>query len=196
MATYDGSRLASGVRIYVDGEPEKITVLVDALNQSFKSAEPFRIGAGEGPQSRFEGDIDDVCVYNLGLSSEDVELSASNESINSIAALPLSKRTEQQSRKIQGCFLDKYAPKPMQEARLELVSLRREREHLIDTLPTTMVMEDMKTPRETHLWFGAPMINLRESTSWSACEPSALPECDKTNSTGICQMAGGSLQSP
>jgi len=151
MATYDGSRVASGVRIYVDGQPETIKILLDELNQSFKTAEPFRVGAGEGVESRFDGNIDDVRVYNVVLPPEDVRLAASDESITAIAAIPSTGRTEQQKRKIKGCFLQQYAPKPLQEARAEVVALRRQREQLLDSFPTTMVMEDMKTPRETHL---------------------------------------------
>src|SRR5262249_49029719 len=117
MATYDGSRLASGVRLYVDGKSEKIKVLLDELNQSFKTGEPFRIGAGEGSESRFEGSIDDVRVYNVTLSPEDARLVASDESITSIAAVPPANRTEQQRRKIQRCFLEKYTSNPIQEAR-------------------------------------------------------------------------------
>ena len=49
MATYDGSRVARGVSIYVDGKPAKLKVLLDELNQQFKSAEPFRIAFGRRP---------------------------------------------------------------------------------------------------------------------------------------------------
>jgi hypothetical protein len=152
------------------------------LNQSFKSAEPFRIGAGEGPESRFEGNIDDVRVYNVVLLPEDARLAASNESVTSIAAIPPPQRTEQQRRKIQGCFLEKYAPKPVQEAREEVVSLRRQREQLLDTFPTTMVMEDMKTPRETHLLIRGAYDKPGDKVlpGVPASLPS-LPQCDKTN---------------
>jgi hypothetical protein len=151
LVTYDGSRVFTGIRFYVDGKPAKIKVLLDELNQSFKTGEPFRIGAGEGPASRFDGEIDDVRVYKEVLSPEDAELVALNESISSIAAIPASQRTELQKRKIRGCFLEKYAPKSIREAREELVSLQKQKEQLVDSFPTTMVMEEMPAPRETHL---------------------------------------------
>ena len=44
--TYDGSRRATGVHVYVDGQPRKLKVLLDGLNQSFASKEPLRIGGG------------------------------------------------------------------------------------------------------------------------------------------------------
>src|SRR5262249_14892352 len=50
--TYDGSRVARGVRVYIDGRTEKLKVHLDDLNQSFRSKEPLRIGSGGGPGSR------------------------------------------------------------------------------------------------------------------------------------------------
>jgi hypothetical protein len=182
LVTYDGSRLAGGVKIYVDGKPEKIRVLLDELNQSFKTAEPFRIGAGEGPGARFEGNIDDVRVYNVVLSSEDAELASSDDSITAIAAIQPAHRTKQQQRKIRGCFLEKYAPKPIQEAREEVVSLRRQRERLLDSFPTTMVMEEMQPPRETRLLvrgaYDKPGGKVLPGVPSSL---PALPRCDSIN---------------
>src|SRR5206468_1714233 len=47
-ATYDGSRVADGVRIYIDGKPAKLKILLDDLNQTFHTEEPLRIGAAGG----------------------------------------------------------------------------------------------------------------------------------------------------
>jgi hypothetical protein len=43
--TYDGSKLAAGIHIYIDGRPEKLRILVDELNQDFIVKEPFRVDA-------------------------------------------------------------------------------------------------------------------------------------------------------
>ena len=65
---YDGSRLASGVKIFVNGQPQKTRVLLDQLNQTFQTKQPLRIGAGGGPANRFHGLISDVRVYDRALS--------------------------------------------------------------------------------------------------------------------------------
>jgi mono/diheme cytochrome c family protein len=67
--TYDGSRAAAGVAVYVDGRPERLKVHLDFLNQTFATEHPFRIGAGRDP---FRGEIDDVRVYGRRLSPEEV----------------------------------------------------------------------------------------------------------------------------
>src|SRR5262249_17946013 len=48
--TYDGLRLASGVRLYIDGRPVETNVLLDYMNQPFDVKQPFRVGAGLGPE--------------------------------------------------------------------------------------------------------------------------------------------------
>jgi len=45
--TYDGSKLAAGLKIYVDGKPEKLKILVDELNQDFVVKEPIRLGVAD-----------------------------------------------------------------------------------------------------------------------------------------------------
>ena len=66
--TYNGSRMAEGVHVYIDGKPAKVKVLLDTLYRPFRNAgklfsEPLRIGAGGGPERRFRGLIDDVHIY-------------------------------------------------------------------------------------------------------------------------------------
>ena len=50
MLTYDGSRMADGIRIYLNGQPLKMKVHLDDLNQSFdrQAAAAHRRGAGAG----------------------------------------------------------------------------------------------------------------------------------------------------
>jgi hypothetical protein len=149
MMTYDGSRLAQGIQIYVNGKPEKLKVHLDDLNQTFKTSEPFRIGSGGGRTSRFHGLIDDVRVYHDHLTAEEVELLATADSISAIVAIPPAKRNEHQAKKMRAYFLAYHAPKPVQQARAEVVALQKRKAKLIESFPTTMVMEELPTPRDT-----------------------------------------------
>src|SRR5262249_21412408 len=149
LATYDGSRVASGVRVYIDGKPEKLAVRLDDLNQSFDTKEPLRIGAGAGPANRFRGALADVRVYNACLSPEEAELVATPDAITDILSSPPEKRSPRQVRKLRACFLDRHAPLAVRQAHEKLVRLREERERLVESFPTTMVMEEMPRPRGT-----------------------------------------------
>src|SRR5262249_51590102 len=76
LATYDGSRSAAGVALYVDGEQQPKKVLLDLLNQSFATKEPLRVGGGNGPNGRFHGLIDDVRIYDRALGVDEAEVAA------------------------------------------------------------------------------------------------------------------------
>jgi hypothetical protein len=149
VATYDGSRVASGVKVYVDGLPEKLKINLDELNQTFQTKEPLRIGGGGGPEGRFHGSIRDVRIYNRVLSAEEVEVLATVEAITDIVALPPNKRSPQQVHKLRAYFLHSHAPPAVQQAHHQVIALRKEKERLVESFPTTMVMEEMATPRDT-----------------------------------------------
>jgi len=149
VATYDGSRVAEGVRFYIDGAPAEKTVLLDELNQSFATKEVLRIGSGGGPATRFKGRIDDVRVYASVLSPDETAWLANSEWITSVAALAPGERTKLQSSKLRACFLDIGAPPEIRKLHERILNLREQRQKLVESFPTTMVMQEMLQPRDT-----------------------------------------------
>ncbi len=149
LVTYDGSRVASGVRIFIDGRLEKTKVLLDELNQTFQTKQPLRIGGG--PAGSFHGHLGDVRVYNDVLTPEEAAALASREPISDLAALAPAKRTAEQAAKLRACFLDQHAPQAIRQAHRELLDLRRRRAALVESFSTVMVMEERPTPRDTFI---------------------------------------------
>ena len=145
--TYDGSRLADGIKIYVNGESQKLNVGLDILNQSFAAKEPLRIGGGGGAENRFHGSIDRVRIYKAALTAGQAAALATSESITAIAAIDPAARSRAQADKIRLCFLDRYAGPEMREAWRRVVAARRERRRLVDSFSTVMVMQERPQPR-------------------------------------------------
>ncbi|MBI1904238.1 MAG: DUF1553 domain-containing protein, partial [Planctomycetia bacterium] len=149
LATYDGTRYATGVKIFVDGRPQQFRVNLDELNQDFATKEPLRIAAGGGPAGLFRGRIDDVRLYRTVLSPDEAAFVATAESISELAQIPPSERTPAQAGKLAACFLEGFAPEPIAKAHRELMELRAARQRLVESFPTTMVMQELPEPRET-----------------------------------------------
>ena len=170
--TYDGSRLASGIHVYLNGEPLKLKVQLDDLNQSFAAKQPLRIGAGLGLENRFHGLIAGVRIYRAALGPDDVAVLAVPESISQLAGTLPAARTPAQSNKLRWCFLDHYAPPSLQTLRKQILDLRDERQWLQDTFPTVMVMREGQ-PRETHVLVRGAYDHPGERVS--AGVPSVLP---------------------
>jgi hypothetical protein len=150
-ATYDGSRVAAGVKIYIDGQPEPLDVLLDDLNQSFATKQPLRVGGGGGAEGRFRGSLDDVRVYRRALDDDAVQIVATVESVSDIAGMAPEHRPTGLALKIRACFLNDAAPAAIRGAWRQVVELRKIRAALVESFPTTMVMQEMPQPRETHL---------------------------------------------
>jgi hypothetical protein len=150
--TYDGSRYAEGVKLYVDGKEWKWKVLLDDLNNPRPlRREPLRIGGGGGPQNRFQGFIDDVRVYNRPLTAAEAQVLADPSNIAAIAATAVDKRTTAQQDKIRDYFLENAAPPEIRDAWNQLLDARAKRNAYYESLPTVMVMEEMPKPRESHI---------------------------------------------
>ena len=140
--TYDGKRKPSGAKFYVDGVAQEIKVLFDSMCWPLGGAEAFRIGAGEGPEDRFHGDIADVRIYNRALSAEEAGVLPLLETVPQIAALSPSRRTAAQANKLALCFLDQYAPQAVEDARRNLAAAHEKRDRYYATIPSVMVMKE------------------------------------------------------
>lgn len=154
--TYDGQMMAQSWTLYINGKPAKVKVLQDTLYRPFRNAgnkysAPFRIGAGNGPQQRFVGLIDDVHVYTRTIATHEVEALAVGETLNQIAAKPAAQRTPAEQRQLEWYFLDLAAPDAIRETWHQLVALKQEKESLERTFPTVMVMAEANPPKQTHI---------------------------------------------
>jgi hypothetical protein len=150
--TYDGTRYAEGVRLYVDGELWKWQVLLDDLNNPRPlRREPLRIGGGGGPANRFQGRMDDVRIYERELSAAEVGVLASPTPVDEIARKPAEARSAAERDKIRDYFLEHGAPPAIADVWKGLLAARAARDEYYESLPTVMVMEEMTPPRESHL---------------------------------------------
>ncbi len=149
--TYDGSRLASGITLYLDGKPARSVLLLDELNQSFQTKEPLRIGGGGGAGGRFVGLVDEPAVYHKVIAPEDALALATRESIGEIVGIAPSSRSPGQARKVRECFLATGAPVAVRALEEQISKAQTDIEALVERIPTTMVMEELPRPRATHV---------------------------------------------
>ena len=92
-ATYDGSRLASGITLYADGRKVDTLSELDYSNGGIKTKEPFRIGAGADEDGGLIGGIDEVVVYDRELTGEEASMLAVADNLSEIARIRNHDRT-------------------------------------------------------------------------------------------------------
>jgi len=188
LVTYDGSRLAKGITVYLDGTPVPTKVHYDFLNQSFSSEEPLRIGGGGGPAARFRGLIDEVRLYDRRLKPSEAAILATPETVGQILARAKAARSGGQQQKLAACYLDQCAPAHLSGAHQQLVQLQEQREQFVESIPTVMVMEELPQPRKTHMLLRGEYDKLGEpvASGTPACLP-ALPADAPENRLGLAQ---------
>jgi len=147
--SYDAGRVASGTKIYLDGSLVKARVLMDELNQTFQTKEPFRIGGGGG--AGFQGRIDDVKLFKRDLEPAEIGQHSVAESIAEIARKPASERTAHQASKLLAAYVELKADDKTRDSHRTLRKLHEARRQLMASVPTVMVMEEMPTPRPAHV---------------------------------------------
>ncbi len=150
-ATYDGSRLASGVTMFLNGSPVGTTTELDFSNGTIRNKEPFRIGSGADRGRRFAGRIDEVAVYGRALEADEVAILSVAEDLTAIAAIEEDVRTPQQALKLERAFAEVSGPAELTSAWAGLMDLRRSQESLERQVSTVMVMAEMDPPREAYV---------------------------------------------
>jgi len=172
--TYDGSRKSAGVKLYLNGELQKPGVVVDTLRGPIATDEDFWIGNGH-PAAKLKGAIDDVRVYRRVLSGDDIK-QLPGLSIQSLLAVDPPRRNAEQSRRVREFYLARHASAEWRDAFLLLGELQTALVKRQRDVPTVMVMQEQKTPRETRLLIRGAYNKLGEITT--AATPRQLPPLD------------------
>jgi len=146
-AVYDGSRFASGVRLFVDGVEQEKTVELDLMNINFRVDDPLLIGKGGGLKHGFVGRIDEVRVYDDDLEPETVAALAVKTQWRDLK----NPQTEAQKAKKRLGTYERFGAKPVREAWARLTKLQAERKQFAASLPTVMVMQERPAVGETHV---------------------------------------------
>ena len=146
--TYDGTRLASGLRIYMNGQPAELNVIRDEMNQEFKSKEPLRVGRGLGLD--YQGGIRRLLVYGRVLTRAEVEVAAVGTSLDAIAGLAEADRSAPAERKLADAYANALGPQPLTELTGRIRDLERAYQSFVDSVPTVMVMQEMVPRRKTY----------------------------------------------
>jgi len=141
-ATYDGSSRAAGLRLYLDGAPMATEVVRDHLLKDISYRKGIDNSADTHPltlASRFRdsgfknGLIDDLQVFDVELTAAEV---AGRPPRNDAEGLAYFLAREHE---------------PHRDAVAVLRGLRQQASALVADVPEIMVMEELPTPRPTHL---------------------------------------------
>jgi hypothetical protein len=148
FVTYDGSSKAAGVTVYVNGRPAKPKTDNDRLRDTIVTGQPLRLGK-RSTAFPLSGELADVRVYSRTLTAAEVQAVASRP-VQDVLRTPAEQRSKAQQELLAQFYREHFAT-GLRAAKQKAARLRREKEEYQKRIPTVMIMEDLKTPRETFL---------------------------------------------
>ncbi|MEC9092884.1 MAG: DUF1553 domain-containing protein [Planctomycetota bacterium] len=158
LFSYDGSKKAAGVNIYIDGKKTESKVFHDTLKGDFSTPDPWRIGRRK-VSSFYKGSIDDVRIYQRVLTDAEIQILAGDHQnlrqILKITSKPKKDRTEQEHSELLRYFI---------AADLKASALKKELLNLKGTPPkikthTAMTLAQRSSPRTTHVHIRGEFLN-------------------------------------
>jgi Protein of unknown function (DUF1553)/Protein of unknown function (DUF1549)/Concanavalin A-like lectin/glucanases superfamily/Planctomycete cytochrome C len=150
VATYDGSKTAAGIKIFLDSVLEPQDVVTDALRDSFETQQPFRIGLRE-KSLPYRGLVDDLQLFGNALDENSVKQLAAFLPVTGFAdwvSVPAEQRTAEQRKQIQQFYLNRIDPE-YAGLQTKLAANKQEKTGIEASTAAVMVMRDLNPPRET-----------------------------------------------
>jgi len=142
FVTYDGSKQATGIKIFVDGQEVATRVETNTLQAqaSIRNHTHLRVGQ-RSAGSVFEGAVQDVRVYGRALSRDEVGWLASSPQAAHILATPAEQRTAQLTKQLFDFYVSVYDADFVQWAR-QVEHLQAEQLAIRKRSPVTHIQQE------------------------------------------------------
>jgi Protein of unknown function (DUF1553)/Protein of unknown function (DUF1549)/Concanavalin A-like lectin/glucanases superfamily/Planctomycete cytochrome C len=187
FVTHDGSGKAMGVKVYVNGRTIKLGVESDKLRDTIITNQPLRIGKRSASNS-LTGEVADVRIYRRTLTAGEVEALAA-QPVRHILQTPAAQRSKGQQELLAQAFREHFAL-DLREAKDRVAKHRKEKQDFEQSRATVMVMEELKTPRETFVLkrgrYDMPDKSQKVEPGIPGVLPGSLPEAAH-NRLGLAQ---------
>lgn len=150
FVTYDGSKKAKGVTVYVDGKPQAVDVSHDTLNGTTKTNVPLTLGSRTPGGPFTNGTLDDVRIYDRVLAAKEIITIMQGDTIGPLLALPADQRTPEQVELLRQHYLqtiDQTYPALLAERE----QTAQQQQTIQKLLPVTLVYRETKEPRQAYV---------------------------------------------
>ena len=148
--TYDGSSKAQGIKIYFDGQPVPLEVIVSSLTATIATPQPFRLGR-RSASLFFKGALTEIEIFDRILTADEIQ--AFVPSALAASVKPQSSPDAIHEKILRDYFASHSADSPRSKAKDSLAKLRAEKDAYMSktAIPTVMVLEEMEKPRPTYV---------------------------------------------
>ncbi|MDC0935092.1 DUF1553 domain-containing protein [Pirellulales bacterium] len=153
VVTYDGTRQATGLQLFIDGELQEVDIATNNLLEGpLTTDKPFHIGR-RNASVPFHGLIDEVQIYSICLSTAEAAQLAQGEKLNrlpSILAIRPQERRDEQREQLKQFYKNQIDAESI-ELGEGLRAITKRIEAIDNVIPVTMVMQEMTDRRTTNI---------------------------------------------
>jgi hypothetical protein len=172
LATYDGSRLAAGVKIYVDGQLQPTGVAVQTLKNTIRTGVPLSI-AQRHTSSRLENvALQDLRIYGRALPAAEVERLVRSTRAVWLAGKPAGERTDAEKQELFDWWLPAL-DRPYAEFTARAGALEQEQARLKSQGSMALVMQERSEAPTAYVLFRGEYDKRRDAVS--PATPAFLP---------------------
>jgi hypothetical protein len=172
FVSYDGSRRASGVKIYVDGQPQPTKTAVNSLKHTIRTTVPLML-AQRHRGGRLDGVLlQDLRIYGRVLSAREVDQIGKATRALWLAAKPAPQRSAAEKNELFDWWLP-ASDKPYQQLTAHLAALQAEEAAVRARGTVAHVMHERGEPAMAYVLNRGEYDKRREAVQ--PATPAALP---------------------
>jgi hypothetical protein len=168
--TYNGSSKAGGVKIYLNGELQEVTLDKDSLTQNIRTSVPFKIGQRDTSSPVLAAGLQDLRIYARELNFDEVQGLAVAQRMKWLASLQTLKPNE--NEELFGLWLNKLDA-PYREAMAVKLQLAKEEREIRMRGTVAHIMQERTNAPEAYVLFRGQYDQRRDRVT--PATPSALP---------------------
>ncbi len=174
--TYDGSGKAAGLKVFIDGEPQKTKVEADTLKNTPRTSTAFKIGQ-RNASSEIKGlAVQDLRLYTRALTPVEIKQLAGSTTLAAIVAKPAAKRTEPEKLELFTWWLVTN-DEPSKDLAAKRTTLEQEDAAIKGRGAETLVMQERPEPAKAFVLFRGEYDKRRDEVT--PATPASLPAYPK-----------------
>lgn len=148
--TYDGSKSAAGLKLFLDGQPLDLRIDRDTLRGSVRNDRPILIGRRDSGLGYY-GQMDELRVVQQTLDPQAIEDWYHGDQIHGILERPADARSARDAETLMDFYIARHTDEKTRAARGHFKEALETEIRFRNSIPSTLVMEELPQPRETHV---------------------------------------------
>ena len=170
--TYDGSSKASGVKIFIDGEAQPVSVQADTLKNTIRTTVPLKIGQRHTTAALETAGLQDVRIYERALNPEELSSLVRDARMAYLLAAPSARTNKKSKDELYKGWLENVDPEYRTTKALS-ADVEKEGAEIKARAAVTHVMREKEQPPEAYVLFRGEYDKRKDKVEPNT--PSALP---------------------